>query len=113
MKIGENIRHWRELKNMKQEDLAKKLKISKANLSNIENDINKPNIDMLESIANSLEIEVNQLFLDPKQLFTFNNCTNSYGVYGTQHNNNMDKVLIERLINLMEKVTTYFMNDKK
>ncbi len=111
MQIGENIRHWRELRNMKQEELAKKLKISPPNLSNIENDINKPNIDMLESIAKALEVEVSQLFIDPKQLFTFNNCTNSC-VYGTQHNTNMDKILIERLTNLMEKITPHFMNAK-
>ena len=38
LKIGINIRKWRELKGIKQEQLANQLGITKAALSNIEND---------------------------------------------------------------------------
>jgi transcriptional regulator with XRE-family HTH domain len=113
MKIGANIRLWREIKGLKQDDLAKRIDISPSALSNIENDISKPNIDMLESISNALEIEINQLLINPQQLFTFNNSPNSSGVYGTQHQHNYDKVLMEKMIFLLEKVTDYFIKEKK
>jgi transcriptional regulator with XRE-family HTH domain len=114
MNVGENIRKWRELKGFQQKELADKLDISITALSNIETGISKPNTERLEDIADALEIEVNQLFVNPQQLFTFNNSPNSNGVYGTQHqHNNIDKSLYERMLSLMEKMTDYFTNKNK
>jgi transcriptional regulator with XRE-family HTH domain len=112
MKVGENIRTWRELKGLKQEDLASKLNISPTALSNIETGISKPNTERLEDIAEALEIEVGQLLVNPQQLFTFNNSPNSNGVYGTQHQHNFDKTMLERMMLLMEKMTDFFTSKK-
>jgi transcriptional regulator with XRE-family HTH domain len=113
IKAGENIRTWRELKGLKQIDLAQRIDISPEALSNIENGISKPNLEWLEDIADALEIEVSQLLINPQQLFTFNNSPNSNGVYGTQHQHNFDKDLLDRLMFVMEKMTTFFTKAKK
>ena len=73
IKIGENILSWRRLKRIKQQDLAKRVGISPAALSNIENGISAPDIKRLEDIANALEIEVAQLLANPQQFFSFTN----------------------------------------
>jgi transcriptional regulator with XRE-family HTH domain len=109
--VGENIRKWRELKGLQQKDLADKLDISLTALSNIETGVSKPNTERLEDVAEALNIEVNQLFINPQQLLTFKNNTNS--VYGTQHqHNNVDKTMYERMLILMEKMTDYFTSKK-
>lgn len=113
IKVGENIRIWRELKDLKQFDLAQRIKISPEALSNIENGISKPNIERMEDIADALEIEVAQLLVNPKQLFTFNNSPNNNGVHGTQHEHNFDKDLLDRLMNVMEKMTAFFTSSKE
>ena len=113
MNVGENIRTWRELKGLKQVDLAQRIAISPEALSNIENGVSKPNIERLEDIADALEIEVSQLLINPQQLFTFNNSPNSNGVYGTQHQHNVDKDLLDRLMGVMEKMTAFFTSPNK
>ena len=67
IKIGENILSWRRLKRIKQQDLAKRVGISPAALSNIENGISAPDIKRLEDITIALEIEVAQLLVNPLQ----------------------------------------------
>jgi transcriptional regulator with XRE-family HTH domain len=108
MKVGENIRIWRDLKGLKQVDLAKKIGISKEAMSNIETGESKPNIERLEDIADALEIEVSQLLTNPQQMFTFNNSPQSNGViYGSNTQSNIDKDLLDRLVSVMEKITCY------
>ena len=68
LKIGINIRKWRELKGMKQELLATKLGITKAALSNIENDKTDVSLHRIEDIARCLNLEVMKLFLNPLEL---------------------------------------------
>lgn len=109
MKVGENILYWRKLKGLKQEDLAERIGISPTALSNIENGVSKPDIERLEDIADALEIEVSQLLTNPQQMFTFNNSPQSNGViYGTNSQSNVDKDLLDRVVAVMEKITTYF-----
>jgi transcriptional regulator with XRE-family HTH domain len=109
MKVGENIRKWRELKGLQQKDLADKLNISITALSNIETGVSDPNTQRLEDIADALEIEVSQLLTNPQQMFTFNNSPQSNGlIYGTQHQHNYDKTMLERMMLLMEKMTDFF-----
>jgi transcriptional regulator with XRE-family HTH domain len=114
MKVGENILYWRKLKGIKQEDLADRVGISPTALSNIENGVSKPDIERLEDIADALEIEVSQLLTNPQQMFTFNNSPQSNGViYGTNTQTNIDKDLLDRVISVMEKITSYFTNNSK
>lgn len=109
MKVGENIRIWRDLRGLKQEDLAGMVGISPTALSNIENGVSKPDIERLEDIADALEIEVSQLLTNPQQMFTFNNSPQSNGViYGSNSQSNVDKDLLDRVVSVMEKITSYF-----
>jgi transcriptional regulator with XRE-family HTH domain len=110
-KVGENILYWRRLKGLKQEHLAEKIGISTTALSNIENGVSKPDIERLEDIADALEIEIAQLLHNPQQMFVADNNHPVNGVTNTQPN--VDKVLIERLTTVMEKITTFFTAEKK
>lgn len=55
------IRAWREYKNIKMNELAQKVGISAAYLSQIENNKRNPTVDTLKAIANELAIEVELL----------------------------------------------------
>lgn len=107
IKVGENVRTWRELKGLKQVDLAKRIDISPEALSNIETGISKPNIERLEDIADALEIEVTQLLLNPQQLLSFNNNPASV-LHNSPNQQSFDKALLDRLMFVMEKMTTFF-----
>lgn len=66
--VGQNIRKWRELKGIKQEQLANQLGITKGALSNIENNKTDISLHRIEQIAASLDIEVMKLFVNPLDL---------------------------------------------
>ena len=68
LKIGQNIRKWRELKGIKQEQLANKLNITKGALSNIENDKTDIGLHRIEEIAALLGLESMMLFKNPIDL---------------------------------------------
>jgi DNA-binding XRE family transcriptional regulator len=55
------IRAWREYKNMRLNDLAKRVGISGSYLSQIENGKRNPTIETLKAIASALEIEPEML----------------------------------------------------
>jgi DNA-binding XRE family transcriptional regulator len=55
------IRAWRECKMIKMNELAKKVGISSAYLSQIENGKRNPTIDTLRAIAKELEIDIEVL----------------------------------------------------
>jgi len=106
-KIGENILYWRKLKGLKQDDLAARVGISTAALSNIENGISQPHIGRLEDIAEALEIEVALLFQNPQQLFSSNNNL----VQGSQALTHFERDLLQRFTAAIEKISMYFMRD--
>lgn len=108
VKVGENIRSWREVKKLKQADLAKRVEISAEALSNIENGISKPNIERLEDIADALEIEFNHLFINPEQLIALNQSNHTNQLYSSHYQHNFDKNLMDRMVQLMEKMTEFF-----
>ena len=68
IKVGANIRKWRNMKEMKQKDLAHGLRMSEAAVSNLENDLTDITLSQLEDIAIVLDIEVEQLFSDPQDM---------------------------------------------
>ena len=109
MKVGENILYWRKINGLKQETLAEKIGISVTALSNIENGVSKPNIERIEDIADALEIEVSQLLTNPQQLFAFTNTAPGDGTsYSRTNQHNYDKTLMERMMQVMEKMTDFF-----
>ncbi len=55
------IRAWREHKNIKMNELSKKVGISPAYLSQIENNKRNPTIDTLKVIARKLNIDIDML----------------------------------------------------
>ena len=65
------------------------------------------NTHMLENIADELELQAHQLLESPQSFYTFNNCPNSNGgtIHGTQNVYNIDKDLLDKIINLIDKVT--------
>jgi transcriptional regulator with XRE-family HTH domain len=60
-KLGENLRKWREKKDMSQVDLATALGVDRAYISNIENGRMNPTLSTLEKIAGALGISTSEL----------------------------------------------------
>ena len=66
-RIGSNIRKWRNIKEIKQKELANSLKLSEASVSNIENDITNITLAQLEEISVALNVSIEQLLSDPQE----------------------------------------------
>lgn len=61
MSIGKNIKNYRKEKIMTQKELAEKANISRSYLADVENGRYNPSLDVLNSIANSLEVKTSDL----------------------------------------------------
>ena len=61
IKIGSRIKELRISKGISQKDMAEKLEINRSTYSNYENDIREPNKEIIEKIANTLNVEINEL----------------------------------------------------
>lgn len=70
IKIGGNIRKWRNLKGIKQKQLANALDLSEAAISNIENNLTDVTLSQLEDISMGLDVPVEQLFCDPQETYS-------------------------------------------
>lgn len=101
IKIGGNIRKWRNIKGVKQKELAFTLCLSEAAISNIENNITDVTLSQLEDISLGLDISVEQLFSDPQETFTLS--SNQHLLNGSQHSQVYEKDLINAVINSMQK----------
>lgn len=66
LQIGGNIRKWRNLKGIKQKELATSLELSEAAISNIENNLTDITLSQLEDISLGLDVPVEKLFIDPE-----------------------------------------------
>jgi transcriptional regulator with XRE-family HTH domain len=104
VKIGANVRKWRELKGWQQKDLADNLDYSVSTISNIERDSHGTTIHQVEEIADALEINFIQLFTDPQNYInTFNDSPYSVvGSIGTQQNQ-IDKEAVQILVEHIAK----------
>lgn len=60
--IGENIKKYRLLNNMTQEELSKKLGIAPNTLSNYENGNREPNSDVISKLADIFDISLDELY---------------------------------------------------
>lgn len=58
MAIGKNIKDYRELRGMTQDDLGDKLGISKQAISQYERNIRTPSIKTLEDISKALDVHI-------------------------------------------------------
>lgn len=74
LKVGSNIRKWRNIKEIKQKELATALHLSEAAISNIENDLTDVTLSQLENISYTLDIPVENLLADPQEtLYSMSN----------------------------------------
>jgi len=69
-RVASNIRKWRNIIGIKQEQLADLIEISTVSMSKIENGKTDIPLKRLFSIAEALGIEVELLFLDPVSVIT-------------------------------------------
>jgi transcriptional regulator with XRE-family HTH domain len=112
--IGANIGHWRRLKGLKQEDLAVRAGISPTAMSHIENGESDISFSRIEDIAHALEVEVQQLLNNPQHIFNLQNSHQSNAVvYGNSTQTNIDKQFFEKLMLMLENMTSYFMKNEK
>lgn len=79
MKIGEKIRTLRELKNLKQENMATAMGISLTAYGNLERGETPITYDKLEQIANILQVTVQDIVAMPDE-FSITNINSSVGV---------------------------------
>ena len=103
MRIGQHIRMWRDLKGIKQNELAGKIGITPAALSQIENDVAQLTLHRVEDIADALGLKPEQLLAGPQQLQTAVN-SNEHGT--------VNKELLNRIVVLMENMNNYFSGKK-
>jgi transcriptional regulator with XRE-family HTH domain len=98
MKLGSNIRKIRELRNIKQEYIANKLKLSLTSYGKIERDETDLGFNRLENIANILGVSLVSLicFTDERFLDALN-CVHPGGV--------SVNMLIEHLLSDIYKLT--------
>ena len=70
--LGKNIKQYRKLKGLSQEELSEKLDISQQTLSKIENGKNFLTAETLEKIPSILGVNLYELFMSDEQ-YTSNN----------------------------------------
>ena len=66
MIVGERLRAVREQKQLSQGDIEKRTGLLRCYISRVENGHTVPAIETLEKMARAMEIELYQLFFDPK-----------------------------------------------
>lgn len=69
--IGERIKLYREDRNLSQKDFAEKIGVSNSRVSNWEQGINRPDVDLLKKICETLNVSPSELLdvhLDTEEL---------------------------------------------
>ena len=65
--VARNIRRYREQKKLTQDELAERLHVTRQAVSNWETGKNHPDLDMLSSLAQALDLELTDLFYGKRQ----------------------------------------------
>jgi transcriptional regulator with XRE-family HTH domain len=98
MNIGNNIKQIRELKNLTQEYVAEEVAVSQSTYSRIENGTAPIKIDILQRIAEVLEVDLSTL-LSTTNIFNFSDAATQNGFYvNTQTNNTVDIEMLRKII---------------
>ncbi|WP_395654394.1 helix-turn-helix domain-containing protein [Flavobacterium sp.] len=103
MKIGENIKKFRELKNLTREQMASELGLSLSGYSKIERDEVDLTISRVQQIAEVLQVELSQILnFDATQIFNISNnqMVQGFGTKVENHNHSDD--YREKYIKLLE-----------
>ena len=80
--LSQKVKYFRKQRNMTQSDLAKLMKTSQSNISNLEKGNNKFNIQKLSHIADILNVSLDDLLQD--SLISFQNKKNFSSFYDEQ-----------------------------
>ncbi len=80
IKIGDRIKDLRKKLGLTQKDMSKMLNIPYSTYSNYENNNREPSKELLEKIANVLNVSINTLI--------YGDCTNEPGITIALHNDN-------------------------
>ncbi len=97
--MGDNIRKYRHLANMKQEDLAEKCNCSISHIGQIERAITSPSLEMLLRIANALSVTVDQLLCE--------NYERPESIYFVDIAKRIDKFSVSKRIIICESINNY------
>ena len=103
LKIGENIRRIRLMKNLPQENVADMLNISLLTYGEIERDKKDLTLSRLIQIAKVLDVDVNTILnFNEKAIFNQSNNHTAYAAYESKHEHNNDS-----LVNHLQKEVEY------
>lgn len=97
--IGRNIRRYRQIRGMRQEDLAEKCDCSNSHIGQIENARGIPSLDMIVRIANALSVTVDQLLWE--------NYAEPQMVYLKEIAERIDKYPVKQRIRACESLMSY------
>jgi transcriptional regulator with XRE-family HTH domain len=61
MSIGENVKKFRENKNLTQEQLAEQLGVDRSHITKVENNIKNPSIPLIQAMIKVLDCTLNDL----------------------------------------------------
>ena len=106
MKIGEKIRHFREMKNLDQKHMAKAVGINQGHYSRIEKGLTDIKFSILEKIVEELEIKLQDLItFDAAQYFNNINTVNNigYNIYNNALAQDIEKIK-ERLTKIEKRL---------
>ena len=62
--VGDNIRKYRQAKNLTQAELAERIFVSTKSVGRWERNENFPGMEMLKTVANELDVDVLDLLMD-------------------------------------------------
>lgn len=103
--IHEKIRHLREQKKLRDEDMAERLGISQSTYSRLENGDIKMDVERLQKIADVLEVPVEELFKNEPVVFHVqNNSGGSNGWYNQQLVQQFPDEFAKRFVDLHESL---------
>ena len=92
MRIGHNIRRYREKKGWKQESLAEKIGMSQSNLSNVESNKQDATWEQIQAIAEALEISTQKLTKQKNPVFNSNHQQGGHANNYIVHNGTEDAI---------------------
>ena len=69
MSIGNNIKKFREMNHMTQDDLANRLFVTRQTISNYENERSRPDLDMLVKIADALNVDIKDIIYGKDSIY--------------------------------------------
>ena len=118
MKIGDNIRIFRELKGYSQQGLADSIGVSQKTISRIECDQTSPSLDIVNKICGEFEIDLQTLTQSRGNLMHKVQNDNSSTAYTTSQHKELEKLYTElikekdRHIQALEKELNWLKKEK-